>query len=173
MVVLDISESGAQIGEKLFELLNPKQRNELKQYVELKNVVAENVGKVPQMLVSETGKEDTLLDIKAGDLYFCPAQRVVTVCGKVIELTPKEFDLLALLISNPKRLFTYEMIAEIVWGEVYDIYTRKTITNHVSSLRKKLRISPDVPNYIKSIHNVGYRFNNDECNFNKCKAIKS
>lgn len=69
MVVLDISESGAQIGEKLFELLNPKQRNELKQYVELKNVVAENVGKVPQMLVSETGKEDTLLDIKAGDLY--------------------------------------------------------------------------------------------------------
>lgn len=57
MVVLDISESGAQIGEKLFELLNPKQRNELKQYVELKNVVAENVGKVSQMLVSETGKE--------------------------------------------------------------------------------------------------------------------
>lgn len=57
MVVLDISESEAQIGEKLFELLNPKQRNELKQYVELKNVVAENVGKVSQMLVSETGKE--------------------------------------------------------------------------------------------------------------------
>lgn len=150
-------------------MLNPKQLNELKQYVALQNVDMENTGKVSHAL---RRREDALSDIKAGDLYFCPAQRLVAVCGKVIELTPKEFDLLALLISNPKRLFTYEMISEIVWGEVYDIYTRKTITNHVSSLRKKLRISPETPNYIKSIHNVGYRFNNEDCNFIECEMIK-
>ena len=94
-----------------------------------------------------------------GDLYFDQDQREVSVCGKKIDLTTKEFDLLALLISNPNRVFTYEMIADIVWAENYDIYFRKTITNHISSLRQKLRITQDIPNLIKSVHNVGYKLN--------------
>ncbi len=94
-----------------------------------------------------------------GDLYFNQDQREVSVCGKKIDLTTKEFDLLALLISNPNRVFTYEMIADIVWTENYDIYFRKTITNHISSLRQKLRITQDIPNLIKSVHNVGYKLN--------------
>jgi len=94
-----------------------------------------------------------------GDLYFDRDQRTVSVCGKRIELTTKEFELLALLISNPNRVFTYEMIADIVWTENYDVYFRKTITNHISSLRQKLRITQDIPNFIKSVHNVGYKFN--------------
>ena len=84
---------------------------------------------------------------------------MVSVCGKKIELTAKEFELLALLISNPNRVFTYGMIADIVWFEDYDGNFRKTITNHISSFRQKLRITQDIPNFIKSVHNVGYKFN--------------
>ena len=49
--------------------------------------------------------------------------------------------MLALLISNPNRVFTYEMITDVVWFEDYDVNFRKTITNHISSLRQKLRIT--------------------------------
>nr|WP_296464093.1 winged helix-turn-helix domain-containing protein [uncultured Acetatifactor sp.] len=94
-----------------------------------------------------------------GNLHFDQDQRMVSVCGKKIELTAKEFELLALLISNPNRVFTYEMIADIVWFEDYDVNFRKTITNHISSLRQKLRITQNIPNFIKSVHNVGYKFN--------------
>lgn len=94
-----------------------------------------------------------------GNLHFDQDQRMVSVCGKKIELTAKEFELLALLISNPNRVFTYEMIADIVWTENYDVNFRKTITNHISSLRQKLRITQDIPNLIKSVHNIGYKFN--------------
>lgn len=94
-----------------------------------------------------------------GNLHLDQEQRMVSVCGKKIELTAKEFELLALLISNPNRVFTYEMIADIVWFEDYDGNFRKTITNHISSFRQKLRITQDIPNFIKSVHNVGYKFN--------------
>lgn len=93
-----------------------------------------------------------------GNLYFCQEQRMVRVCEREIHFTKKEFDLFALLISNPNRVFTYEMIMDIVWNEVYDSYSRKTIINHISNIRKKLNISPEVPNYIKSIHSIGYKF---------------
>lgn len=53
--------------------------------------------------------------------------------------TVKEFDILALLIMNPKRVFTYELITDLVWNEDYTYYSRKAINNHVSNLRKKLK----------------------------------
>lgn len=96
-----------------------------------------------------------------GDLYFCQEQRIVRVCDRVVDLTAKEFDLFALLISNPNRVFTYEMIMDIVWNEMYDSYSHKTITNHICNIRKKLKVSPYIPNYIKSIHSIGYKFDAD------------
>ena len=83
------------------------------------------------------------------------------VCSQEIMLTAKEFDLLALLIRNPGRVFTFEMIMDLVWNEGNSFYSRKVIINHASNLRKKLRISDAVPDYIKSIRGVGYKFDND------------
>lgn len=77
------------------------------------------------------------------DLYFCQEQRLVCIGEQVIELTAKEFDILALLITHPKRVFTYELIMELVWNEDYSYYSRKAVNNHVSNLRKKLKITPD------------------------------
>ena len=83
------------------------------------------------------------------------------VCSKEIMLTAKEFDLLALLIRNPGRVFKFEMIMDLVWNEEDSFYSRKVIINHASNLRKKLRIFDAVPDYIKSIRGVGYKFDND------------
>ena len=88
-------------------------------------------------------------------------QRLVMVRGQTVDLTVKEFDILALLIRHPKRVFTYEMITELVWEEEYASFSRKAVNNHVSNLRQKLKISPDVPDYIKSVYGVGYKFDLD------------
>ena len=59
--------------------------------------------------------------------------RTVRVRERMINLTSKEFDILALLIANPKRVFTYELITDLVWKEDCDFYSRKAIHNHISS----------------------------------------
>lgn len=102
--------------------------------------------------------QDPLTIIDRGNIHFCLEYRSVEVNGQEIELTIKEFDILALLIMNPKRVFTYEMIMDIVWHEQYDFYSRKTINNHVSNLRRKLKTFPDEPECIKSVHGIGYKF---------------
>lgn len=106
--------------------------------------------------------DQPLTEIREGDLYFCLELRKVCVGNQEIELTAKEFDILALLIMNSNRVFTYEMIMDIVWHEEYDYYSRKAINNHISNLRKKLKIAPNQPEYIKSIHSVGYKFNTED-----------
>ena len=84
--------------------------------------------------------------------------RTVKVSNQIVKLTAKEFDILALLIMHPKRVFTYEMIMDLVWHEDYTFYSRKAVNNHVSNLRKKLKIAHDIPDYIKSVYGVGYKF---------------
>ena len=92
-----------------------------------------------------------MTEIQEGDLYFCVEQRLVTVRGQVIPLTVKEFEIFALLIQNPKRVFTYEMLIDLVWTEDYTYYSRKAVHNHISNLRRKMKVAPDVPDYVKSI----------------------
>ena len=103
-------------------------------------------------------REKPLTEIRIRDLYFCLEHRLVRVRGKIIKLTVKEFDLLTLLIMHPKRVFTYEMLMDLIWYEDYAFYSRKAVNNHVSNLRKKLKIAPDIPDYIKSVYGVGYKF---------------
>lgn len=93
-----------------------------------------------------------------GDLYISQEERVVRVQGIEIDLTAKEFDILVLLSFNPRRVFTYEMISDIVWNEEYNEYSRKAINNHISNLRRKLKVVPALPTYIKSVHSIGYKF---------------
>ena len=73
-------------------------------------------------------------------------------------MTAKEFDILALLITHPQRVFTYELIMELVWNEDVTFYSRKAVSNHMSNLRKKLKRTPDGLEYIKNVVGVGYKF---------------
>ena len=102
--------------------------------------------------------KETLTEIQEGEFYLCLEHRIVRVRERFISLTGKEFDILALLAANPKRVFTYEMITDIVWREDYDFYSREAIHNHVSKLRRKLRFEPNLPNFIESVAGIGYKF---------------
>lgn len=82
----------------------------------------------------------------------------MTVREQEICLTVKEFDILFLLASNPNRVFTYELIMDLVWHEDYAYYSRKAINNHVCNLRKNLKLRPDDPDNIKSVTGIGYKF---------------
>ena len=143
-------------------LLSARQRQELVNYL-LDSQKQQNDLADSPCVISETYKVQTAIDepfteIRIGDLYFCQEQRLVCIGGQVIELTAKEFDILALLIAHPKRVFTYELIMELVWNEDYSLYSRKAVNNHVSNLRRKLKTTSGSPDYIKSVVGVGYKF---------------
>ena len=73
--------------------------------------------------------------------------------GDAVDLTPKEFDLLALLVRNPGRAFARDYLLEKVWGYDYGGFDR-TVDTHVLRLRKKLGDSGD---QIETVWGVGYR----------------
>lgn len=161
LTVIDISKSGEQIAEKLFTLLNAKQRQELTQYILAKEERECSVAFANNRTLSASSLEVTpkLTEIHAEDLYFCLENRLVCIGETEIRLTAKEFDIFALLIMNPHRVLTYDMIIDLVWHEDLDYYSRRAINNHVSNLRQKLKITPETPNYIRSVHSIGYKFN--------------
>ena len=142
-----MGDSGRQIGEKLFSLLSPCQKKELAQFV--RDYEAGNIPADVPYLTLLRGQyfippqaDQPLTEIREGDLYFCLELRLVTIREQPIELTVKEFEIFSLLILNPKRVFTYEMLMELVWEEDYTYYSRKAVNNHVSNLRRKLKIAP-------------------------------
>lgn len=165
LVVLDIAESGRQMGEKLLILLATEQRKELAKVLleaESGKIFSANNPYTPLGVENRQNlSEQSLTELQVEDLHFCLEQRLVTVRGQEIGLTVKEFDILALLIMNPKRVFTYDMLMDLVWNEDYSYYSRKAVNNHVSNLRKKLRIAPDIPDYIKNVVGVGYKFDSE------------
>lgn len=159
---MDISETGRQICEKLFVLLNAEQRADLASYILSRKQprVAFRTDSVSIYNGSalQTDSMPPLTEIQEGDLYFCLEERKVCVCGQEIALTVKEFDALHLLIINRKRVLTFEMIAYQVWGEEYIGVTQRAIHNLFSRLRQKLQVTPDSPGYIISVRGVGYKF---------------
>ena len=102
-----------------------------------------------------------LAPIKVGDLRLYPEYRFASIHEREIALTAKEFDILSLLASNPKRVFTYEMIVDLVWHEDYTFYSRKAISNHISNIKKKIRVISGSHGYIVSVYGVGYKFDPD------------
>ena len=99
-----------------------------------------------------------MTEIRDGLLYFCLEERKVCVDGQEIELTAKEFDALYLLLMNRKRVMTFETISYQVWGMEYIDVTPQAIHNLMSRLRQKLQIRPDIPEYIASVRDVGYKY---------------
>jgi DNA-binding response OmpR family regulator len=100
---------------------------------------------------SASGNEQTVLT--AGVVTIDLAQHTVTVEAQPVELTPKEFDLLALLVKNPGRAFARDYLLERVWGYEYGGFDR-TVDTHVLRLRKKLGNAGD---QIETVWGVGYR----------------
>lgn len=87
------------------------------------------------------------------DLTLDSTNHIVTVSNEPIELTVKEYSILELLISNPKKVFTKQNIFESVWSEEY-IVDERAVTVHVSNLRNKLKHGEE---YIKTVWGIGYK----------------
>ena len=84
-------------------------------------------------------------------------KRKVTLSGQPLELTAKEFDLLALFASNPGRAYRRQELLDLVWGHQFDGYDH-TVNSHINRLRSKIEKNPSDPKYIQTVWGIGYRF---------------
>jgi DNA-binding response OmpR family regulator len=91
-------------------------------------------------------------------LEIDPRTRDVRVAGQVVELTPKEFDLLAFLARSPRQVFSRAQLLEHVWDSKPDYQDPATVTVHVRRIRNKIETNPEDPRWIATVWGVGYRF---------------
>lgn len=95
--------------------------------------------------------------LRSGDLEVDSVSHIVRLNGELLELKPREFDLLALLAKNKARAFTRDQILERLWG--HDYYgDSRTVDVHIRWLREKIEPQPSKPVRIVTIRGVGYRF---------------
>jgi DNA-binding response OmpR family regulator len=92
--------------------------------------------------------------IVSGPVSVSVDMRTASLNDDELDLTPKEFDLLALFAQNPGRAFSREYLLERIWGD--DVFvTDRTVDTHVQRLRKKLGDEADL---IRTVWGIGYRF---------------
>ena len=94
--------------------------------------------------------------IEFGDIRVDPVSHQATRAGKLLPLTPLEFDLLACLLSDPSQVFTREVLLERVWGYHHPGDT-KLVNVHMTRLRSKIEDDADNPRIIRTVRGVGYQ----------------
>jgi DNA-binding response OmpR family regulator len=95
--------------------------------------------------------------VTLGDLLVDPLTRSVTIAGRPLDLTAKEFDMLHFLARHPRQVFTREQLLESVWG-VTDYIDPGTVTVHVRRLREKIEADPSAPVHLLTVWGVGYKY---------------
>ena len=103
---------------------------------------------------AETGPAEI---IRSENLAIDRISHSVTLDDKPIDMKPREFSLLALLVDNKGRAFTRNQILELLWGHDY-IGDSRTVDVHVRWLREKIELNPSKPRRIVTIRGLGYRF---------------
>jgi two-component system OmpR family response regulator len=104
-----------------------------------------------------SGKEAEPSVIKVGGFEIDPARHQASLGGSLLNLSPKEFDLLAFLASNQSRVFSRDYLLENVWGYDYTGDTR-TVDVHIRWLRQKIEVDPAHPRHLLTVRGVGYKF---------------
>ncbi|MGQ0694590.1 MAG: response regulator transcription factor [Nitrospiraceae bacterium] len=95
--------------------------------------------------------------IQASDLAIDVEKRKVTLCGKPVDLTAKEFDLLLEFAQHPGRAYTRSQLLDLVWGYAHEGYEH-TVNSHINRLRAKIENDPAHPRYVLTVWGVGYKF---------------
>jgi DNA-binding response OmpR family regulator len=121
----------------------------------------------PQELVSRvravlrrakrTGENDSEQTLLFERLQINPSTRLVVLEGKEISLTAKEFDLLWLLASHPRKVYSREQLLDRVWGSA-DYIDPGTVTVHIRRVREKIEVDPAHPERLVTVWGVGYKF---------------
>lgn len=112
-------------------------------------------------LAPAASDKGNISEIKRKNLYIHIAKRIVEVNGSRVDLSPKEFDLLVLMASNPGRTYTRSELLDIVWGYEFSGFEH-TVNSHINRLRTKIEKDINNPEFIQTTWGVGYRFNEDQ-----------
>ena len=96
--------------------------------------------------------------LQRGHIAVDEERRAAYRAGESVELTMKEFDLILFLMKNPGKVYSREVLLDLVWGYEYQGDTR-TVDVHIRRLREKLELDPANPEYIITKWGVGYYFN--------------
>jgi DNA-binding response OmpR family regulator len=121
----------------------------------------ELVARVKAVLRRSEGGHSAARDvIRAGDITLDVGRMRVDVGGRVVELTPTEFQLVATIAAQPGRIFTRSQLLDAVHGVAFESYER-AIDTHIKNIRRKLEPDPREPRYVLTVYGVGYRFADD------------
>ena len=94
--------------------------------------------------------------LTAGELVMNLSDYSLTKSGQPIELTAKEFEILKLLLRNPKKVYTKEQLYSLVWQDAY-CGDENAVNVHISRLRSKIEDNPRSPRYILTVWGIGYK----------------
>ena len=103
---------------------------------------------------SRTRQENSIV---SGDMVIEQDNRRVTIDGREIRLTAKEFDVLELLATNPGKVYSREKLLKMVWGDDYP-GDERTVDVHIRRLREKVELNSSEPVYVHTKWGMGYYF---------------
>jgi len=95
--------------------------------------------------------------IRAGELSLDRTRFKVNLPDREVTLTPTEFEILAVMAAQPGRVFSRAQLLTAAHGIAFESYER-AIDSHIRNLRRKLQLDADGPEYIQTVHGVGYKF---------------
>ncbi|MEG1391254.1 MAG: response regulator transcription factor, partial [Angelakisella sp.] len=125
-------------------------RSHLRRYINLGNITSE---------VISTSSQDKLSILRSGGLELNEETKIVSLDGDDVKVTPIEYKILYLLLSNQGRVFSSHELYERVWEE--DPYNcEKTVAVHIRRIRQKIEIDSKNPKYLKVVWGIGYKIEN-------------
>ena len=104
-----------------------------------------------------SGREEAPRRLNRGAMTIDVEKRTVTVAGRVVDLTAKEFDLLLQFAEHPGRVYSRQQLLDLVWGTGHMGYEH-TVNSHINRLRGKIETDPAAPEYVLTVWGVGYKF---------------
>jgi len=114
-------------------------------------------------IIKEQINQENVQQITFDDLSIDIDKRKVVLKDSKVELSPKEFDLLVLMASNPGKSYNRSRLLNLIWGYDFEGYEH-TVNSHINRLRAKIEPDMDQPKFILTTWGVGYKFNEELSN---------
>ena len=95
----------------------------------------------------------------SGDLTVDLVRRLVTVSGREVKFSPREYDVLRMLVTHAGKVVTHKMLLKEIWGSESDI---QYLRIYIRALRQKIEADPERPHYIQTEQGVGYRLRSQD-----------
>ncbi len=109
-------------------------------------------------VLRRTNAKPTARPVEHDGIQVDTARRVATVEGRTVDLTARDFDLLAFLVANPHYAFSRGDLLESVWGSSAEWQDPATVTVHVRRIRQKIEPDTQNPRWLQTVWGIGYRF---------------